>query len=364
MGYAGKSERCNHIPGAAMKSAELIIRRLESTPDAAWDNYVASHPAGGPMHWSAWRNILTDAFAVQPIFLSASDEGGHIRGIAPLYFSASMLEGRHLATLQDGILADDADVAERLLGMAMEEASARRADILILRGGVKPHTPSDGSLTVVHTVIDTSKPSEELFAGLKQRVRGNVRQCKGADFIESCASSGDISRFYQVFADNQHQLGTPAPDVEFFHAIFRHLQNRAKLFTVMRGNTMVGGMIVIRSAIGWCSLYVATDKEELNGKAGYFLYWNVIEWMSHHGAAVFDLGRSTPGSGVHAFKRKWGGRDVEALFSYFGSKSQEKIAATMRARAGFTLKQRLWRAMPASLCGIIGPIIRRQLPLG
>ena len=35
------------------------------------------------------------------------------------------------------------------------------------------------------------------------------------------------------------------------------------------------------------------------------LYWEAIRWACEKGLRRFGLGRSSPGSGTHIFKRKW-----------------------------------------------------------
>lgn len=117
----------------------LVVHRFSGSDPAfadAWDAFVNVQDCAGPMHWSAWHAILSEAFAVEPYFLAVLNELGQVFGVAPFYFSTSIFEGSHLATLQDGILAMNSSVAQLLLRAALTEAKQRDIDLVVVRGGV------------------------------------------------------------------------------------------------------------------------------------------------------------------------------------------------------------------------------------
>lgn len=345
----------------------LVVHRFSGSDPAfadAWDAFVNVQDCAGPMHWSAWHAILSEAFAVEPYFLAVLNELGQVFGVAPFYFSTSIFEGSHLATLQDGILAMNSSVAQLLLRAALTEAKQRDIDLVVVRGGVPIGVGPHETFSVVHTVIDTSRSHEFLLASLKKKVRWEIRQCRDLIFEETLDSFKKLEQFHSIFSDHQRRLGTPAFGQGYFAAVFHHLGNKARLFTLEREGAMVGGMVVVRTSGGWSSLYAAMDEGARKGDGGYFLYWKVIEWMCLQGVSEFDLGRSTPEGGVHRFKTKWGGRDIEKVYCLFGSRAAKQIAETSRMRNGQTLKQRAWRRLPKFVCRIIGPKLRRQLPVG
>lgn len=346
---------------------QLAVHCIAGPRDAygtAWDAFVAAHPDAGPMHWIGWHGVLVDAFAVEPVFLAAIDAASRIHGIAPLYFSDSSLEGRHLASLQDGILADAEETAELMLSAALSERDRRRAGLLIMRGGLPIASVAETTLPVVHTVVDTARSAERLLAAIGKKVRWQIRQCRDLSFAEVAPSCDALARFHRIFADHQRRLGTPAPGSRFFPAIFRNLGNRARLFTVSRSGTMVGGMVVVANGQGWASLYAAIEEKDRDADGGYFLYWKVLEWMCGQGVSRFDLGRSTPDSGVHRFKKKWADSDVVKIYGYFGSDAATRVAAMNVMRKGQTLKQQVWKHLPPVICNLVGPVIRRKLPMG
>ena len=123
-------------------------------------------------------------------------------------------------------------------------------------------------------------------------------------------------------------------------------------------------MLCIINADRWTDYYavvlLSDDKTEF---ANYLLYWHVIRDASNCGAPLLDLGRSTPDSNVHLFKRKWGGIDVPVFYHFYPAPS-----ATMRdpglqkLKEGTGSAQRIWSRLPLVLCNQLGPLIRKQLP--
>jgi hypothetical protein len=294
----------------------------------------------------------------------AVDDSGATRGVMPAYYSASRLTPRHVATLEGGTIADDAEAAEALYRAAAGEMVSRGGAYLLIRGGLAPSQPPAGTVEVVHTVIETGRPLDEIWRRVQKKTRWAFRQCQDLAFTVGDRDRAALTDFHAVFANHQRRLGTPAPGVAFFEALLKHLGADLKLFMVHRGSRLVGGMLCAAEASGWSSLYVGLEEEARDTHAGYFLYGKVIEWMSLNGVPRFDLGRSTPHLGVHQFKRKWGGEDVMSRHVYFGPRAADVAQASTELRHGNRLRQRVWRWLPDAVSRPFGAVLRRRLPLG
>jgi hypothetical protein len=341
------------------------VESIDETRLAAWDSYVRSRPDFGSMHHAAWFKILSNCSAVRPIFLAAIDPEDRICGIMPCYCSASIFSGRHIATLRGGIVADSADVAESLHGAALScLEDSPPAGYLLERGGTRTRSPAAAGIEVVHTVVDTRDPADVIFERLKKKMRWEIRQALNfADELRELAGEG-TEDFYRLYRAHQHHLGTPVVGLDFFNGMFAHLGNDARMFAIIKDGNMAAAMICVSTASGWSSEYVAFDQALRRADVGYALYWKVIEWMSLHETTAFDLGRSTPGSGVHRFKQKWRGSDIHIRYNYFGARLGKSFHAAKAMREGRTLRQQVWRMLPAWAADTAGPWMRRQDPFG
>jgi lipid II:glycine glycyltransferase (peptidoglycan interpeptide bridge formation enzyme) len=234
----------------------------------------------------------------------------------------------------------------------------------VLRGGTRPLAQPDAEIEVVHTILDTRAPSADLMASIKKKDRWTIRQSlKGtAKLIEG---GGDrLEAFYRLYAAHQHRLGTPAPGAGLFRSLFRNLGERIKMFCLVEDDELLAAMICVASGSGWSSEYVALQQRHQEKDLGYLLYWRVIEWMSEHRVPKFDLGRSTPGSGVHQFKQKWGGTNDFRRYILYGPQAASRAKKIGALRHGATREQRLWAAMPGGVARIAGPYLRRSDPIG
>ncbi|MGH7532116.1 MAG: FemAB family XrtA/PEP-CTERM system-associated protein, partial [Gemmatimonadales bacterium] len=78
------------------------------------------------------------------------------------------------------------------------------------------------------------------------------------------------------------------------------------------------------------------------------------------GAKVFNFGRCTPGSGTHAFKRQWGGRDVPLPWGQWSDSAV--TAPPTPSRPLFKFASACWRRIPVGVAARIGPNFARLLP--
>lgn len=317
------------------------------------------------MHHAAWFKILSNYSAVRLLFLAALDNEDQICGIMPCYRSKSIFSGHHIATLRGGILADSAHAAASLHGAALSCLNDHpTAGYLLERGGIDPSVPAAGRIEVVHTVVNTDGEASTIFRRLKKKVRWEIRQALDfADELKELGGEG-VTDFYRLYRTHQHHLGTPVIDLDFFNGMFAHLGSDARMFAINKNGNMVAAMICVSTASGWSSEYVAFDQSLRRADIGYSLYWKVIQWMSCHDVATFDLGRSTPDSGVHRFKQKWSGSDIYIRYNYFGPRLRTAFYTAKDMREGRTLRQKLWRLLPPWVTNTVGPWMRRQDPFG
>ncbi|VAW20085.1 hypothetical protein MNBD_ALPHA12-1921 [hydrothermal vent metagenome] len=79
---------------------------------------------------------------------------------------------------------------------------------------------------------------------------------------------------------------------------------RPELFFVLKGKEIVAGAIVFSAGDTAVYLYGATNSKALPLRAGYFLQYNIIRWLSENTRARwYDLGGTDGFQGLHQFKK-------------------------------------------------------------
>jgi serine/alanine adding enzyme len=329
-----------------------------------WQEFVDATENAGCMHHAGWYHVLRDAFWVRPCFLMATNEQGAVEGVLPTYFSRSPLAGRHISSLEDGVLAATAEAGSALLAEARSLCERTGSRYLQIRGGIV-----DGQADIiqpaVHTIIATTDPIEKLWASVTQETRRAVRKAERQDLrVEYDPALTQLSAFYRAYAAHMRDLGTPVFGVEMFRAMASHLgPDRLRLYVVKHGGRLIGGMLCILNGRRWTDYFTIVRRSPETQYANYLLYWHVIRGAAQNGAERLDLGRSTPNSNVHLFKRKWRGVDIDVAYHFYlrpGVKAYNVGFARQKLDKG--IAQRCWSLLPLAVTNRVGPLIRKQLP--
>ena len=316
------------------------------------------------MHHAAWYAILRDAYWVKPYFLMAEGAAGQVTGLLPLYHSRSPLTGSHLSSLEGGVLSVNTTATAALVAEARSLRDVIGARYLQVRGGMVDR-PGAKSTPTVHTFIDTCQPADALWSGVKKKTRWAIRHAEKADIsIEHDADLAGLEGFYRVYAEHMRDLGTPVMGIDAFRAMRLHLgSQRLRLYLVRERQRLIGGMLCILNNGLWTDYLAIVRPTGETDFANYLLYWHVIRDAAACGAPTLDLGRSTPDSNVHLFKRKWGGRDVEITYHFYpAANAQSGDAGLEQLKRRKGLRQRLWSHLPLAVCNRVGPMLRKQLP--
>jgi FemAB-related protein (PEP-CTERM system-associated) len=343
---------------------KLDVRIANDEDLDAWQLFVDRTPNAGCMHHAGWYRILRDAYWVTPYFLIAEEQSNGIAGVLPLYHSRSPLTGSHLSTLEGGVLATYAGAARALLAEARSLRDAVGAKYLQVRGGMVDE-PGPRSFMTVDTVIDTSQAPEQLWRAVKKKTRWAIRQVQKTQIrVERDTDLSNLDVFYSLYAEHMRDLGTPVQGRDAFLALKKHLgQARLRLYLVEENNRKIGGMLCILNQGRWTDYYAIVRPSEHTEFANYLLYWSVISDAAACGGPILDLGRSTPGTNVHLFKRKWGGRDVEVAYHFYPSKASVHLGVGLEElKRGKGLPQRVWSHLPLWVGNRLGPLLRKQLP--
>jgi hypothetical protein len=95
--------------------------------------------------------------------------------------------------------------------------------------------------------------------------------------------------------------------------------------------------------------------------ANVLLYWDAIQYAQESGAAVFDMGRSTPNEGTFKFKAQWGSQPVPLHWEY-ELLTEHDMPNVSPANPKFRLAIALWQKLPLAVTTRVGPMIVRDIP--
>jgi FemAB-related protein (PEP-CTERM system-associated) len=336
---------------------------VASGASAEWDRFVAAAEGATFCHLGGWQEIMTSVFRHECLYLVAKDARGEWRGVLPLVRVRSVL-GHYLISMpfvnDGGPLGDDA-ARLRLVEYALLEAQHSGADLLELRSRNElagPLVPSNRKITVHLALPDSIEALwEKTF---RAKLRSQARRPIKEGMTTRCGLS-ELSTFYDVFACNMRDLGTPVLPRNFFERLASTFGEQV-IFTSVY--TAAGEPAAAACSVLWrdeVEIVWASALREFNKfSPNMLLYARTMEESITRGARLFNFGRCTPGGPTHKFKLQWGGYDVPLPWP---SWSRVPDAGTPSPdRPVFQLATSVWRRLPMPIANRVGPLLARHLP--
>lgn len=326
--------------------------------DCGWDAFVRAKADSSVAHLAAWKDIIENVLGQRYHALAAADDAGRLAGVLPLVNFRAAWGTRRLVSLpflNYGGPVGTPEAEAELLAAACVRALERTGGRLQLRCRHALSTsirPSDAKVLVL---LSLPRDADDLWRSFPGKLRSQVRRPRKAG-LRFSRGSEHVDAFYDVFARNMRDLGTPVYPRTFFHAIAERIPE-AEFAAVYDGAQPVAGACGFRwqgeFEITWASALRSHSRSAPN----MLLYWSLMEDMIAAGLHTFNFGRSTPDTGTHRFKLQWGGRDEVLPWLEWPEAERPR-----RPSHGARLASSLWRKLPLPVANALGPRIAPRLP--
>ena len=321
-------------------------------------------------HDPAWLDVLRQSLKHDTSVL-LHWRGTELVGALPLALTRSPLFGRHLVSLpyvnRAGLLCSEPGVGQALVGEAVKLATDRGARYLQLRhhgaafdSGLFTHTKSQK----VRMVLGLPGCQDDLWQGLKAKVRNQVRKGDQAGLTIRFGGDELINGFYGVFATNMRDLGTPVYPKKLFRAMLHHLEGRCEIALALLEGVPVAGAALVHDEAGAARVTQvpsASCLRQFNSVcANMWMYHKLLERAIERGAAAFDFGRSSEDSGTYRFKKQWGALPAPTPWQAHLLKGSLDAARPDSPKNKKRIER--WQKLPVWVTRTLGPPIVRGIP--
>jgi lipid II:glycine glycyltransferase (peptidoglycan interpeptide bridge formation enzyme) len=202
----------------------------------------------------------------------------------------------------------------------------------------------------VTTLLPLQAEGTKQFSLLDSNVRRKIRKCERNGITVKMGNVELLPDFYEIYSRNMHRLGSPALPKRWFAALLSQYSNgTAAIWFAYLNKKPVGAAFMLEYSGFYEACWVSTIQKYNRLYTSYGLYWQMILHAAEQKGRFFSFGRSTNSSGVHLFKKQWGGKDMPLYWNY--SHPQGKNVRRL------TFLTKLWKLLPYPVAKLLGPFI-------
>jgi hypothetical protein len=293
---------------------------VERVGDGVADEYAAfvdDHPASTAFHTLAWRRAVGTGVGYEPAYRlvrSEAREGEAVAAVPAFRVHEPVGRSRTNPFCEYGypLVAEGTDPVAVLETLA--DPPGRLGAVVLKespQSGIGGYSEAGygGVETGLTVRLSLDAPFDRLrsdvFANELRRNATRARD-RGVTVVES----DDHAAFHELYVDTMRRLGSPQLPPGFVRALARAFGDAFGLHVAMLDGEPVAGLVSLVHD-GTCHLLLnGADRGSEDAGANHLLYLDRIERAAESGCEVVDFGRTEPGSGVHTFKRQFGGREV------------------------------------------------------
>jgi FemAB-related protein (PEP-CTERM system-associated) len=393
---------------------DLIINSIETDNCLYWDTFANHCKQSCLYHLFDWCKIIKSSYGHNTYYLIAQnvkdynwnvdlptkglqlgefDENGSLPnklvGILPLFHIKHKLFGNSLISIpyfdSAGILADNKIIEKIILEKIIELAEQLNVTQIELRqnypfqscGAHDMNRYESTNLTQfinnvnwnfsistnkVKMVLELPDSPETLTKSLKAKLRSQIRKPIKEGLTAKIGSHELVNDFYNVFAENMRDLGSPVHSKKFIAETLKAFSNTANVFIVYSDRKPLAGSVTIGFKDTLSNPWASSLRRYSHLAPNMLLYWSMLEFACQQGYKRFDFGRSTPSEGTYKFKEQWGAKP-EPLYWYRFSKANHQGWGSPPDMNKMSKAIEYWKKLPVPLTKIIGPRIRKYISL-
>jgi len=319
-------------------------------------------------HQYEWKRVISESFGHRCHYLAAVAEDGEWQGVLPLVEMRSAIFGHFLVSMPfvnyGGLLCKTEEAANLLLENAERLRRACGADFVEFRhmGFCRDGLPSrEHKVTMI---LDLTGDADTQWKGFKSEIRNRARKAIKSGLEPAVGGVELLDEFYDVFARNMRDLGTPVLASGFFRNVLNAFPDSARFFVVRHQGKAIGAAVALWYGDMLEFPWVSSIRDYRALCPNNMLYWEAIQYAIAHGFKKFDFGRSTLSDaheGTYNFKKQWGARPVQLYWQYLVD-GEEHIPEFNPSNPKYQTAIRIWQHLPVRVTRLLGPMVVRSIP--
>jgi len=341
----------------------MTIKVSSDVNEAEWDAFVASRADASGYHQWRWRRVMERGLGHRCRYFAAN-ENGRIVGILPLAEVKRPLLGTALSSLPyvnyGGVLASSPAAAGALVEHVAGVVAEEKLSYVVLRHRRRQFSDLPVRSHKQTMLLALRETSDAMWNGLDRKVRNQIRKAEKSGLTVAAGGEELVDDFYNVFARNMRDLGTPVYGRALFVEMLRADPGVRIHVVRLNGATVAAGISYrYRDIVEVPSASSLREHRALC--PNHMLYWHIIQTSIAAGTRILDFGRSTPGDGTFNFKEQWGAVAEQLEWEYVLGAGQQ-MPSSDRHDSKFNVVIAAWKRLPVPVATVLGPRLVRVVP--
>jgi len=340
--------------------SEYELRPVTRADADDWRGFVDDHPAATVFHSWGWLTAVDSSFGYDSNHFLVTETGGSEVVAAVPGFSIRGLGGATIVNpfCEYGfpLVAEDVDTAGVLRALAADVSplGARVLKDAGWTGLAGYNAVGYGAVRTGEVIrLDTTRAFDEVR---ERSVSAEGRRClRTASEAGVTVRPGTVDEYYPLYLETMQRLGSPQFPESFFLDLAAELGDDCTVLCAERAGETVGGVLLLDFGgvrMVWSNASLQSAWEH---RPNHRLYAAAIEDACLGDIDTVDFGRSRPGTGVHDFKRQFGG-EASPLASFVTPPHRSGRASLEGYGAAASIAERF---SPVLTNPVVGPRLKR-----
>jgi serine/alanine adding enzyme len=353
----------DYLEPQAIWQEQIQFQLTEDKFHPGWKEFLKQHQHT-PYHTPEWLSVIEAAFGHTSQLLLAQNAEGKVIGGMPVTFFSSKLFGQFAVAIPfinyGGPVSPYKNVNQKLIEESkklLEKFQLSHIEVRCIQPDLYPLSTQKKASMILRLPDSDETLDKNLGAKLRSQYKKaeeyRPQLCMGKEEL--------LDDFYQVFARNMRDLGTPVYARDFFATILRTEAIKSHVTVVRLGNRPVSAAFLIGNnnvlEIPWASTIASANKKNMN----MWMYRKILSFAISQGYNFFDFGRSTIEAGTYKFKKQWGAEPRQHYWYYLLPEGQQ-LPEINPNNPKYKLFIALWKLMPVWLSKWIGPLLIKHIP--
>jgi len=353
-----------HLYPNTDKNIGVITVSLLNNEDPQWNQYVDNNTACSIYHRYEWKQVIEDTFGHQTYYFIARNPQNEIVGLLPLIRLKSILFGDFLVSMPyfnyGGAIADHPEIEQQMMAAANTLAEKLQVQHIEYRDDI-----SRANLPVqtnkVNMILALPTDEDGLWQNFTPKLRAQIKRPQRENPEVSMGKDELLEDFYNVFAHNMRDLGTPVYARSFFKNILTAFPLHSHILVIRwQGQPVAAAFLIGHNdtlEIPWASTLRKVNHLSMN----MLMYWEVLRFAIKKNYKYFDFGRSSKDAGTYRFKQQWGALP-RALYWHYWLPSNSELPSLNPSNPKFAVMIYVWKRLPIFITRWIGPLLVKNLP--